>query len=193
MNLEMSSEHNEFDKDYFIEKIKESNGQIKFMSQTIDDFRDFYKVQKQKQVFELYNACKLAINITKPALKKKNIDIELDIEKELKIKGYENEFAQVILNFLSNSMEAFETRKIKAPRITINVQCKKNKVITCVCDNARGIKEEHLNRVFEPHFSTKKRGSGIGLYMSDVIIQSHFDGSLRVYNTKEGACFEITI
>lgn len=193
MNLEMSSENNEFEKEFFIKKIKESNAQIKFMSRTIDDFKDFYQIEKEKDDFLISNACKLAINIISSSIKKKNIQINLDIKNEVKIKGYENEYAQVVLNFLTNSVEVFTARKIENPEINITVDLFDKKCITKVCDNAGGIEKEHLNNIFKAYFSTKKRGSGIGLYMSQVIIQSHFNGDIKLANKKEGACFIIEI
>ena len=193
MNLEMSSENNEFEKEFFIKKIKESNSQIKFMSKTIDDFKDFYKIQKEKEDFKISNACNLAVNIISPTLKKKKIELNIDIKKDHIIKGYENEYAQVILNFLSNSVDVLLERKTQNPRINIEIYFVSNKVITKVYDNAGGIKQEYLSEVFNPYFTTKKRGSGIGLYMSQLIIQTHFDGNISVKNDKEGACFIIEI
>ena len=193
MNLEISSANNEFEKEYFVKKIKESNTQIKFMSKTIDDFRDFYKIEKHSQEFLISNACNLAINIINPSLKKRKITLNLDIKKDSKIKGYENEYAQVILNFLSNCVDVFEIKDIKEPKIDITIDIIDNKSITMVCDNAGGINKNNLQKVFEPYFTTKKRGTGIGLYMSKIIIQSHFFGKIDVSNNKKGACFKIII
>jgi signal transduction histidine kinase len=193
MNLEMKSQSDKYDKNYFIKKIKESNGQIKFMSSTIDDFRDFYYVEKEKQKFLVSNACQLAINIISPTLNKKKIKITLNIEKDSLIEGYENEYAQVILNFFTNSIDLFESRKIKDPTIDILIETMNNKSITKVSDNAEGIESENLDKIFDSHFSTKKRGSGIGLYMSRVIIQSHFSGNIYASNDKKGACFSIEV
>lgn len=193
MNLEMSSQSDKFEKEYFIKKIKESNTQIKFMSKTIDDFSDFYKIEKEKQEFLISNACKLAINIINPTLIKKNINLNLTIKKDSSIKGYENEYAQVILNFVTNSIEIFETRKIENPIINILIETIHNKSITKVYDNGKGIKNNSLEEIFNAYVSTKKKGSGIGLYMSRVIIQSHFDGNIYASNNKEGACFTIEV
>jgi len=193
MNLELASSNNKFKQEYFIKKLKESNGQIKFMSKTIDDFRDFYKIEKQKHNFLVSNACNLAINIINPTLTKKKISLNLEIQNDSTIKGYENEYAQVILNFLTNAIEAFEIRKIKDPEINITINSKKHISQIMVCDNAGGIKEGYFKEIFNANFSTKKGGSGIGLYMSKVIIQSHFSGDIYLHNTEKGACFTIKI
>ena len=96
MNLEMSSEQNDFEKEFFVKKIRESNTQIKFMSKTIDDFSSFYEIEKEKQNFLVSNACNLAINIISSTLKKKKVEVNLDIKKDVEIKGYENEYASGI-------------------------------------------------------------------------------------------------
>jgi len=193
MNLEMSSQSNEYEKDYFIQKIRESNSQIKFMSKTIDDFSDFYQIEKEKQDFSLSNACNLAINIISSTLKKKRIKIHLDVQEDSIIKAYENEYAQVILNFLTNSVDVLVSRKIKNPTINIEINVIDNISITKVSDNAGGIEDKYLDEIFQAYFTTKERGSGIGLYMSQIIIKSHFKGNIKVYNNKEGACFSIEI
>lgn len=192
MNLEMASSNNEFEKEYFVKKIKESNSQIKFMSRTIDDFRDFYKVEKEKQFFLISIACELAINIIAPTLEKKNIILNLEIEEDSRIRGYENEYAQVVLNFLTNCIDVFEIRNIKNPLINILIT-RSSKTILKVSDNAGGIEEEYLEKIFNQNFTTKKRSLGIGLYMSQVIIQSHFDGNIYALNNKEGASFIVEI
>jgi len=193
MNLEMSSRKNQFKEDYFIKKIQESNSQIKFMSETIDSFRDFYYIENKKQDFLISNSCQLAINIINPTLKKKKINIEYKIEEDSLIKGYENEYAQVLLNFFTNSLEVFELRKTKNPKISILITRINNKSLIKVCDNGQGIDNNNLQKIFDAHFSTKKRGSGIGLYMSRVIIESHFNGNIYASNSKDGACFSIEV
>lgn len=193
MNLEMSSEQNDFEKEFFVKKIRESNTQIKFMSKTIDDFSSFYEIEKEKQNFLVSNACNLAINIISSTLKKKKVEVNLDIKKDIEIKGYENEYAQVVLNFLTNSVDIFASREIKNPKIDIVIDILEDKSILKVIDNAGGIKEENINNVFNAYYSTKKRGSGIGLYMSQLIIQTHFSGDIKVSNKKEGACFTIEV
>ena len=193
MNLEMSSQSNEYEKDYFIKKIKESNTQIKFMSKTIDDFSNFYQIEKEKQDFSLSNACRLAMNIISSTLKKKKIKIHLEVQKDSIINAYENEYAQVILNLLTNSIDVLVDRKIENPLIIIEISIKNNLCITKVSDNAGGIDSKHLDDIFQAYFTTKRRGSGIGLYMSQIIIKSHFKGNIKVHNNKEGACFSIEV
>lgn len=193
MNLQMASYDEKLSKEYLDEKIEESNKQLEFMSSTIDSFRDFYKPQKEKENFYLSKAVKQAVDIMAVLLEKENIELELDIRKDKKIYAYENEYSQVVLNLITNAKDVLVQRQIEGAKIKITIDSYFDKSFTTVCDNAGGIKKADLNKIFEPYFTTKDRGSGIGLYMSKTIINSHFKGKLRVENKKEGACFTIEV
>ncbi|NVJ54551.1 MAG: sensor histidine kinase [Campylobacteraceae bacterium] len=193
MNLQMASYDNKLSKEYLDEKIEESNTQLEFMSNTIDSFRDFYKPQKGKENFYLSKAVKQAVDIMSELLKKENIELELDIKKDKKIYAYENEYSQVVLNLITNAKDVLIQRQIENAKIKITIDSYFDNSFTTVCDNAGGIKKADLNKIFEPYFTTKDNGSGIGLYMSRTIINSHFKGKLRVENKKEGACFTIEV
>ncbi|RXJ75876.1 histidine kinase [Arcobacter sp. F155] len=193
MNLQMASYDEKLSKEYLDEKIEESNKQLEFMSSTIDSFRDFYKPQKEKENFYLSKAVKQAVDIMAVLLEKENIELELDIRKDKKIYAYENEYSQVVLNLITNAKDVLVQRQIEDGKIKITIDSYFDKSFTTVCDNAGGIKKADLNKIFEPYFTTKDSGSGIGLYMSKTIINSHFKGKLRVENKKEGACFTIEV
>ncbi|WP_419774601.1 sensor histidine kinase [Halarcobacter sp.] len=193
MNLQMASYDEKLSKEYLDEKIEESNKQLEFMSSTIDSFRDFYKPQKEKENFYLSKAVKQAVDIMAVLLEKENIELELDIRKDKKIYAYENEYSQVLLNLITNAKDVLVQRQIEGAKIKITIDSYFDKSFTTVCDNAGGIKKDDLNKIFEPYFTTKDSGSGIGLYMSKTIINSHFKGKLRVENKKEGACFTIEV
>ncbi len=193
MNLQMASYDEKLSKEYLDEKIEESNKQLEFMSSTIDSFRDFYKPQKEKENFYLSKAVKQAVDIMAVLLEKENIELELDIRKDKKIYAYENEYSQVVLNLITNAKDVLVQRQIEGAKIKITIDSYFDKSFTTVCDNAGGIKKADLNKIFEPYFTTKDSGSGIGLYMSKTIINSHFKGKLRVENKKEGACFTIEV
>lgn len=193
MNLELASNDNIFDKKYLQEKIVESNEQIDFMSKTIDSFRDFYKPQKEKEYFWISYSVQKVIDIMEPLLKIYNIQINFKIIKDKQIKANENEYSQVVLNLISNAKDELILRKIVNPQISIEIDSKYNKTITSVYDNANGVNEEIIDKIFEPYFTTKENGSGIGLYMSKTIINSHFKGELKVKNQEKGACFSIEV
>ncbi|AXH13121.1 sensor histidine kinase [Halarcobacter bivalviorum] len=193
MNLQMASYDKKLSKEYLAEKIEESNKQLEFMSNTIDSFRDFYKPQKEKENFFISKAVKQAVEIMSVLLNKENIEIEVEVKKDKEICAYANEYSQVVLNLITNAKDVLVQRKIAKPKIKITIDSYSNKSFTTVCDNAEGINKVHIEKIFEPYFTTKESGSGIGLYMSKTIISSHFKGELKVENKKEGACFTIEV
>ncbi len=126
-----------------------------------------------------------------------NCDIELreDYSFNKKIKTYKKELVQVLINFIKNAKEMFEEKKSGSKIIFINEYIKNNNVILQICDNAGGIEQENIHRIFEPYFTTKdeKNGTGLGLYISKVIIEKHLNGTIKAFNKDQGACFEITL
>lgn len=193
MNLQLAYEDEPLDKNYLKEKIQEANSQLDFMSKTIDNFRDFYKINKKKEIFYISDAIKKALDIMEPILKNNKIEFELNLIKDKQINAYENEYSQVILNLLTNAKDALISRDIKNPKINICINVVNNISITTILDNAGGIENEYIEKIFEPYFTTKQNGSGIGLYMSKMIIKSHFKGNIKVVNEDEGANFIIEI
>ncbi len=193
MNLQFSIEDKEIDRKYIAQKIAESNNQIDFMSNTIDNFKDFYKPNKEKEKFLVSLAVKKSIDIMKPLLKNNDIELTYKVLQDKELYSYENEYSQVVLNLISNAKDELIKKEIEDASIYIEVNIKDNKSITTVCDNAGGIKDEYMDKIFEPYFTTKDKGSGIGLYMSRTIISSHFFGELKVRNKEQGACFSILV
>jgi len=169
----------------FIDKNKKT---ISFMSQTIDDFRNFFKIDKNKESFDVLEATQKVLDMQQAQLQDYNIKIDIE-GSSFKFLGFESEYQQVILNLISNAKDALVEKKIKNPKIDIVLD--KNKII--VKDNAGGILDEVIGRVFEPYFTTKEqgKGTGIGLYMSKMIIENNMDGNLSVKNNENGAEFTI--
>jgi len=193
MNLQLASEDKPFDTKYLRKKIDESNSQIEFMSTTIDNFRDFYKPVKDKKSFFISKAIQKSIDIMYPLLEINNIQINFDIKQDATLLSYKNEYSQVILNLITNAKDAFISQQNKNALISIVLDFVDNKSVVTVSDNAGGIKQKNIEKIFEPYFTTKESGSGIGLYMSKKIIESHFKGNLTVKNLKEGTCFNIVV
>lgn len=193
MDLQVANESNELDKKYLDDKINESNDQIDFMSQTIDDFKDFYALNKKKEQFLLSDGINKAINIISPSLKHSKIKLEFEIKEDKQIKSYENEYSQVVLNLLTNAKDILVQRNILNPKIKISLENRANKAVLKVEDNAKGVEKSVINKIFNPYFTTKNKSSGIGLYMSKTIIEKHFNGIISVKNTKEGACFIVEV
>jgi signal transduction histidine kinase len=164
------------------------------MSKTIDDFRDFFKPAKTKEPFSLKRACEEAMSLADASVKSRDIHLELYVKEDKQVVGYASEFAQVILNLILNAKDVLIERDIKNPTILIKIDVKNEKVFVSVSDNGGGVEESIIEKVFEPYFSTKKTaGTGLGLYMSKMIIEEKMGGKLFVENSEEGAMFCIKI
>ncbi|QDF29350.1 sensor histidine kinase [Halarcobacter anaerophilus] len=156
-----------------------------YLSNTIDDFRNFMKVNPQKEHFSIQNCFNKAVEIVSASLK--NNDINLDITKskgELFIDGIMNELTQVFINILNNSKDILNEKNIEHKVIQISFYKQNDKLIITIQDNAGGVEESIIDKVFDPYFTTKHKsqGTGIGLYMSSKIIHEHFSGEIIVKN-----------
>ncbi len=193
INLKKRFESEKLDKIFFDKKVNQANEQVSFLSKTIDDFKEFYLQEKEKDDFLVKDSIQNALTILNPDLQKDNINLNLKFEtfEDIKIFGVKNELSQVILSLVSNSIDALKNRY--NPKISINVVSSSAEVIIEILDNAGGIKAKNLKKIFEPYFSTKEEGTGIGLYLSKIIIEESFGGKLQVQNIKDGAKFSIFI
>jgi signal transduction histidine kinase len=187
MNIQEAQKHDELTPKYLNNKIDEASKQLEFMSHTIDDFKDFYTPNKAKEEFLLSNAAQETLEIMRNTLKQNDIKISLQIDDNGSLFSYKNELKQVLLNLISNAKDIFIERVTPQPHIEIII----NKNSISIEDNAGGIKADILPRIYEPYFSTKERNSGIGLYMSKMIIERNIGGKLEVSNTHKGAKFTI--
>ncbi|WP_235827006.1 ABC transporter substrate-binding protein [Aliarcobacter vitoriensis] len=156
-----------------------------YLSETIDDFRYFFKPQKNKEIFDLDSCIKKSIELVNMSLVKNMVKVEYK-SKSIKIFGYETELIQVLINILNNSKDALEQNKIDKRIIVIELKVNKNRVLIEIKDNAGGIDENILDKVFEPYFTTKHQysGTGIGLYMSNQIISKHMNGEIFIKNSE---------
>ena len=189
MNIQEAQKHNELNDAYLTKKIDEANVQLDFMSQTIDDFKDFYVPNKEKETFSISHATKETLDIMKNTFKHNDIEVELIIKEDSTLHNYKNEYKQVLLNLLSNAKDVLLERVTKSPHITIVI----DNNTTHVRDNAGGIKEDVLKRIYEPYFSTKEGNSGIGLYMSKMIVERNMGGTLNVEDRQDGASFALNL
>ncbi len=196
MNLESAYSFDELTEEYLSKKLEAGNQLIKYMSVTIDDFRNFFEPKNQKVTFIVNEQIDNALNIIKASLVYKHIKINFkDKEKLVKFTGYPNEFSQVILNIIANAEDAIVARKVLNGEITIKINETKEHVIVTIKDNAGGIKKELLSKIFDIYFTTKNRkeGSGLGLYMSKLIIETKLNGTILASNTVQGAKFTIKL
>ncbi|KJR41625.1 PAS sensor protein [Candidatus Magnetoovum chiemensis] len=204
-DIEDAYEYGELNKEYLSDTVVKSMNQIKFMSKTIDDFRNFFIPSKEKSLFNVKDAIENVISIVNPQLKNNDIAINIqcdDINEDLLIvSGFPNEFKQVIINLINNAKDAIldKTTKVHIKnyygRITIKILIEHDNVVINVIDNAGGIGENIIERIFEPYFTTKEesKGTGIGLYMSKTIVEKNMGGKLFVENIKNGASFYIKL
>jgi signal transduction histidine kinase len=173
---------------------------VQYMSKTIDDFRNFFSPKKVKEPFGLKKALDDSLNIVMASLKNNYIKLDMYIEDDCEIYGYKNEFQQVVLNIINNAKDAIITAKsekhlIDDGQIIIVVKYLKDEVFIDITDNAGGIPSDIINKIFDPYFTTKfqSQGTGIGLYMSKMIIEKNMNGRLTARNSDHGACFSIDL
>ena len=192
MNLQMHDRVNKLDSKTLSLKTKEIETILHYMSTTIDDFRYFFKPNRKKQAFKINESIQRVLKITSPMLKEHNIKVIIDVSENITINSYQNELEQVLLNLISNAKDALVHDKIEDPQIKISLE-KKEYVSLMIWDNASGIEEMLLDKIFEPYFTTKDeaQGTGIGLYMSKIIIENNMKGKLKINSSPEGSCFII--
>ncbi|MEA3330720.1 MAG: cache domain-containing protein [Campylobacterota bacterium] len=195
MNVESAYEYDELNKKYLEEKLKEGTDLLEFMSVTIDDFRNYFRPDKAKEFVLVSEVIKTSVTLIKNSLDMNSIEIELHSEGRDLTHIYKNEFIQVILNLIKNAKDILIYNSVENPKITINSTCQEDRLVVEICDNGGGVDEDIKDKIFEPYFSTKdkKSGTGLGLYMSKMIIEEHLDGKLSVQNRREGACFKIEL
>ena len=180
---------NEINEQYVDTLVKDSMGQVKYMSKTIDDFRNFYKPNKEKKLFSLNSATKSSLSLVKARLEAHFFEIVESYDSDLPdINGYENEFKQAILNIIANSQDAADERKIASPKMIIHTGKKDGYAMLTIEDNCGGVASEVMNRIFEPYFTTKEqgKGTGIGLFMTKTIIEENMNGYIEASSLPSG-------
>ena len=180
--IKLKKQLNDLDDVFFYETLDSILNTSKYLSNTIDDFRYFFKPQKEKEVFYLEECCRKTIDLMNPNFLNKDIQINYKMEN-IQISGYETELIQVLINILNNSKDALELLNDEK-LIFIDIFMENKKVIIEIKDNAGGIDEEIMDKVFEPYFTTKhqSQGTGIGLFMCKEIINKHMNGQLNISN-----------
>jgi len=175
---------------------KDSTKQIRQMSQTISDFTNFFSPEVNSREFYLKEVVHQSLDFLRPILVKEHIIIHLEMkcETDILLKGYPNELGQMIINILNNAKDVLMEREVKNPQVWVNAERVKNQIHLSIEDNGGGIPLNVIGKIFDPYFSTKaKNGTGLGLYMSKMIIEEHMNGQLLVSNTDRGAKFEIIL
>ncbi len=198
----MQREFDIIDEQQELKTLNTINDSAQFLSKTIDDFRNFFKDDKNKSTFNLKDVYIISYDILSSKFKNNYIKIVQDIEN-VNIKGFDGEITQVIMNLLNNASDVLLSKEKQKMYIFVNIYKDTNNAILEVKDNAGGVPSDIIDRVFEPYFTTKHKsqGTGIGLYMCQKMIVDHMGGSIEVKNmtyeydnnTFKGACFRIKL
>jgi len=176
------------------EKLGQISDTIIYLSDTIDDFQTYFRPQKDSEYVDIDELLKKAVNFILPRIQKTNIEINTQNIDKIKIKTYVNELIQVVMILLNNAVDALLENNNEHPKIDIFAEEDDERILILVKDNAGGISDENLSHIFEPYFSTKaKNGTGLGLYMSQMIIQKQFHGEVRVDTSSKGTTFIIDV
>ena len=164
------------------------------MSQTINDFRYFFQPDKEISIFTISSIFDESLKFLKEGLARHCITIEIEEYSDYKIIGHKNELVQVLLNLVNNSKDAITFTDKKDGKIWLNVE-KDEDIKIKLQDNGGGIGDEIIDKVFEPYFTTKfkEEGTGIGMYMSKMIIEQSMGGTLYIENKNDGVLVTITL
>ena len=169
INLELYQERKKLDEAKIYEFIEETSKQINFMSETVDDFKNFFSPNTLRKEFKVLEVINQTIKILNATLKKYQIEVQLDVRENFEVFANFNEIIQILINIINNAKDAFKQSYTKPRVIKISAFLKDDRKNLCVQNNAGAIKNSFLKVIFEPHFSTKESGSGLGLYMSRLI------------------------
>jgi signal transduction histidine kinase len=169
--------------------------QTTYLSNTIDDFRNFFLTNKKKEELTVQEILEETQTLLASSLSNNEISFEISNECSGTIFINKGELIQVLINLINNAKDAVMQYQNDLKKITITVREKNNSIILNVCDNGGGIDESNIEKIFDPYFTTKEdlNGSGLGLYMSKIIITQHFNGTITAQNQEKGACFSINL
>lgn len=190
-NIQDAYEFKELSADYLRQCTQNGERLIQKMSSTINDFRNFFLPDKEMRAFSARDQIEEAIALVSASFKNNNIDIQLVDGDDLQLLGFPNEYSQVLLNILSNAKEAIKARNVERGIVRIRLRPAGEFGCVAIGDNGGGIPADILDKIFEPYFSTKPMGTGIGLYMSKMIIERNMHGRIDADNTAEGAEFAL--
>jgi len=185
----------EMEKDFIIERTNRISEYSQHLSSTIDDFRDFFKPDKEQKDTTFEELLRSVFSIVEASLIQQNITLHQSLQYNDCFKSYPNELKQVILNLIKNSEDVLIEKNVNNPYIKLKTYKDKDSIVLEISDNGGGVNESIIDKIFDPYFSTKlkKDGTGLGLYMSKTIIEDHCNGNLYVNNSQDGAVFRIVL
>lgn len=185
----------ELNREFLEECVGSSMQLVLHMSQTIDDFRNYFKPDKEKVAFSVNETLNRTISLMSGSLNDKCITVQVNAQVDPVVWGYPNEFSHVLLNIMTNAKDVLIERAVSNPSISVTVDELDKRAIVTITDNAGGIAEQNVEKIFDPYFTTKgpQDGTGVGLFMSKAIIEKNMGGRLSVRNLEAGAEFRIEI
>jgi len=191
--LEISQRRNKLDETMLLKQLKDINAQVGYMNITVDDFQNFFNPSKEKRIFNVKNTIEGIVDLVRNEYELNNIAVEISGDESIEANGYPNEYAQVILSILKNAKDAFMQKPHDTMKISIDVKSVENSSCVNIRDNAGGIPEDIIGKVFDLYMSTKTDGSGLGLNIAKNVIEINMDGKLHVNNVENGAEFSILL
>jgi PAS domain S-box-containing protein len=185
----------EFNREYLKTSIDKSMQLIEHMSQTIDDFMNFFRSDKNATTFSVNEVIRRTLSLIEKSFQDQRIRIAYQAEVDGVVNGYPNEYSQALLNIIINARDALVEHHAEDARILIRSFAEGGKAVVTITDNAGGISDDIIDRLFDPYFTTKgpDKGTGIGLFMSITVIEKNMGGRLTVRNTVSGAEFRIEV
>ncbi|MEA1915003.1 MAG: transporter substrate-binding domain-containing protein [Campylobacterota bacterium] len=180
---------------YFKKELADIEDYVHVLTHTIDDFRNFYKPNKEANEVNIKEPIVKALKIIKASLISDDITLIEEYHSKTELKLFDSELMQVFLNIIKNAQDNFKSQDIPKKEILIRTTDESEGIKIMICDNGGGIDQNVVPKIFDPYFSTKdkKNGTGLGLYMSKIIIEEHHKGTINVHNIENQACFEIVI
>jgi PAS domain S-box-containing protein len=192
-NIRSAWKNEKMDDDYIEQAEKKGLLIVEHMSSTIDDFRNFFRPEKVKRIFRVKEIIHATLPIVEAVMRDNRIEITVTVESDETVYGFPNEYGQVILNLINNAKDILIERRVSGPRIDFHLVEEDGWSVLIISDNGGGIPSEILPKIFTPYFTTKKNGTGIGLYMCKSIIEGSMNGRILIGNGKEGAEIRLMI
>jgi len=186
-------ESDNIDHDMMLSEAELIEKNTKYMSETIEDFAYYFHPEKEAVQFSIEEIVQSVLGLMNARLD--NIDINIISSTPVEVYSFAKEYRQVLLVILNNAIDNFESKAIDSPKIDIVIKKEEEKAYLSICDNGGGIDEKDIGRIFDPYYTTKfaEEGTGLGLYVAKMLIESSMQGKLNATNKNSGACFEIII
>lgn len=193
--LGLSYNYGELSKELLDANITTAMEILQHLSQTITVFQNLTVPDKEKNLFSVEQVIADTVQIMEESLKKEGITLDVSSTGAPQINGYPNEYSQVFMNIVLNAKDALLEQKTVNPRITVLSWSENDRAVLTIADNGGGIKEEIIDKIFDPYFTTKElgKGTGVGLFLSKTIIEKNMGGRITVRNIEDGSEFRIEV